>query len=144
MRPISQVVAVAIVPLLGAACAHADLQERGQTAVLRSPGGRHLVEVEGGAVYVDGRRVRAAAGRAQVVVAPTWRADGDGLAWIERDAGETRLVVLAPLSRDPEPMSWTLPRELEQERIHWAGATRIVVGPALMAPRAVASWSEER
>src|SRR5215813_3399049 len=65
----------------------------------RSPCGRHLVEIDGGAVFVDGRRVHPSTGEVEVLGVPTWRADGDALAWLERGAGETRLVVLPEVSR---------------------------------------------
>jgi hypothetical protein len=108
----------------------------------RSPCGRHLVEVDGGAIWLDGRRVHPLLGSVQVLVTPAWRDDGDAVAWIERAAGETRLVVLPSLSAGAEPLAWPLPRALGSERIHWAGDRRVVVGPAPLEPRAVASWTE--
>jgi hypothetical protein len=108
----------------------------------RSPGGRHLVEVDGGAVYVDGRRVHPTSGNVTVLATPSWRDDGDAVAWLERAAGETRLVVLPALSSFAEPLAWPLPRALGGERVHWAGERRVVVGPAPLEPRAVASWTD--
>jgi hypothetical protein len=106
----------------------------------RSPCGRHLVEVDGGAVFVDGRRVHPAIGSVEVLREPCWRGDGDALAWIERGAGETRLVVVPELSKRADPIAWPLPRALGGERIHWAGDARIVVGPEELQPLAVATW----
>src|SRR6476659_3701531 len=83
----------------------------------RSPCGRHLVEVDGGAVYVDGRRVHPSSGNVTVLATPLWRDDGDAVAWLERVAGETRLVVLPTLSSYTEPLAWPLPRALGSERI---------------------------
>ena len=108
----------------------------------RSPCGRHLVEVDGGAVFVDGRRVHPSLGSVDVLGQPTWRSDGDAVAWIERQHGETRLVVVPSLGQPYEPLVWPLPRALGQDRVHWAGANRIVVGPEELTPRAVASWSD--
>jgi hypothetical protein len=77
-----------------------------------------------------------------VLQAPTWRPDGDALAWLERRAGETRLVVLPEVARPSETIVWPLPSVLAQDRVHWAGENKVVVGPEALQPRAVASWSE--
>jgi hypothetical protein len=113
-----------------------------QFAAQRSPCGRHIVEVESGAVFVDGRRIHPSVGAVQVLHAPSWRADGDALAWLERRAGETRLVVLPELAHPADTIVWPLPKALAQDQVHWAGANKIVVGPEMLQPRAVASWSE--
>jgi hypothetical protein len=114
-----------------------------QFAPQRSPCGRHLVEVDGGAVFVDGRRVHPSAGSVQVLGAPTWRQDGAALAWLERRAGETRLVVVPEVSQPSEALVWPLPRALAHDRPHWAGKNKVVVGPEPLQPRAVASWTEQ-
>jgi hypothetical protein len=110
----------------------------------RSPGGRHIVAVQRGAVYVDGQRIRAGGRAVEVLAAPTWRADGTAVAWTERGDGETRLVVLAQVGRGAEPMVWPLPGIADQDSVHWSGATKVVVGPSLLEPRAVANWSEQQ
>ena len=66
-----------------------------------SPCGRHVVEVAGGAVLIDGRRVRSADDDVFVIAPPTWRGDGSALAWIERSRGEARLVVVPDLDGAP-------------------------------------------
>ncbi len=112
-------------------------------APARSPCGRHLVEVDGGAVFVDGRRVHPDAGSVDVLGPPTWRADGDAVAWLERHRGETRLVVVPQVAApSSEPLVWPLPRALGQDRLHWSGRARVIVGPEELAPRAVATWDE--
>src|SRR5579871_6457366 len=111
-----------------------------QFAAVRSPCGRHVVEVDGGAVFVDGRRVHPDAGSVEVLAQPAWRGDGDALAWIERHRGETRLVVVPSMAASESPLVWPLPRALGGDRVHWAGASRIVVGPDELQPRAIATW----
>jgi hypothetical protein len=107
-----------------------------------SPCGRHVVEVARGAVLIDGRRVRSADSDVFVVAPPTWRRDGSALAWIERSRGEARLVVVPDLDGAPDPLPWTLPTVSTSDRVFWAGDRRVVVGPAVLAPRAIATWSE--
>jgi hypothetical protein len=109
---------------------------------LASPCGRHVVEVARGAVLIDGRRVRSPDGDVFVVAPPTWRRDGSALAWIERSRGEARLVVVPDLDGAPDPLPWTLPAVSSADRVFWAGDRRVVVGPAVLAPRAIATWSE--
>jgi hypothetical protein len=106
-----------------------------------SPCGRHVAEVIGGAVFVDGRRVRVSEGNGFVVAPPTWRKDGSAVAWIERSHGEARLVV-AEVEDGSAPMPWTLPGVSGDDRVFWAGPRRVVVGPAILAPRAIASWAD--
>jgi hypothetical protein len=119
------------------------LQARGpQTlAPSASPGGRHVVHVANGAVFVDGRRVHAVGASVYLLVPPTWRADGGAVAWIERSEGEVRLVVLPEIAPGAEPMPWVLPALPGGDQVFWAARNRIVVGPALLTPRAVASWT---
>jgi len=106
--------------------------------LLDSPCGRHQVIVERGEVFVDGQRVHAEGDPADALSTPAWRHDGSALAWLERRRGETRLVVLPSLGESP--LAWALPRTLGQERVHWADDNRVVVGPALLQPLAIASW----
>jgi hypothetical protein len=113
-----------------------------QMPPIKSPSGHHLVEVDGGAVYLDGQRVHPDVGMVHVLSSPVFRSDGDALAWVERGGGGTRLVVLPQLSSAAPAMAWPLPRALGQDRIHWAADNRVVVGPDLLQPRAVASWTE--
>jgi hypothetical protein len=99
-----------------------------------------VVEVEGGAVIVDGRRVHPALGSVELLRPPSWRSDGEALAWLERHRGETRLVVLPTV--ESEPIAWVVPRALAGDQLHWAGDARVVLGPRPLEPRAVASWTE--
>ena len=107
-----------------------------------SPDGRHVAEVIGGAVFIDGRRVRASEGTAFVLAPPTWRRDGNAVAWIERRAGRVRLVVVPAIDDGSEPLPWTLPVIAPEDRVYWAGQRRVVVGPEILAPRAIASWTD--
>jgi hypothetical protein len=108
----------------------------------RSPCGRHSVEVRAGSVFVDGRRVHPADGAVYLLAPPTFRRDGGAVAWLERVAGEVRLVVVPELGPSIEPLPWALPTVAGDDQIFWTGARRVVVGPAMLAPRAVASWSD--
>jgi len=107
-----------------------------------SPCGRHVAEVIGGAVYVDGRRVRTADGNVFVLAPPIWRRDGRAVAWIERSNGEARVVVIDGVDGRVAPLPLTLPAVAADDRVFWAGPQRLVIGPALLAPRAVATWDE--
>ena len=107
-----------------------------------SPCGRHVAEVIGGAVYIDGRRVRTAEGNAFVLAPPIWRRDGRAVAWIERSRGEARVVVVDGVDHRVAPLPLALPEVAADDRVFWAGPQRIVIGPALLAPRAVATWEQ--
>jgi hypothetical protein len=111
-------------------------------AKVTSPCGRHVVEVVGGAVLIDGRRVRPSEDSVFVVAPPTWRRDGSALAWIERSRGESRLVVVPDLDAGRDTLPWTLPVVSSDDRVFWAGPQRVVVGPAVLAPRAIATWTD--
>jgi hypothetical protein len=109
-----------------------------------SPCGGHTVEVIKGAVFVDGRRIHTSTGSVYLLAPPTWRRDGRALAWVERHEGSVsaELIVLPSMGGEPEPMPWTLPSVSSDDQIFWAGPRRVVVGPALLVPRAVATWTE--
>jgi hypothetical protein len=107
-----------------------------------SPDGRHVAEVIGGAVYVDGRRVRTADGNVYVLAPPIWRRDGRAVAWIERSSGEARVVVIDGVDSRVAPLPLTLPDVASDDRVFWAGQQRLHIGPALLTPRAVATWNE--
>ena len=107
-----------------------------------SPCGRHVVEVVGGAVRIDGRRVRSSEDSVFVIAPPSWRRDGSALAWIERSRGEARLVVVPDLDTGSDTLPWTLPAVSPDDRVFWAGPKRVIVGPAVLAPRAIATWTE--
>ena len=110
--------------------------------VVPAPAGRHVVEVARGAVLLDGRPVRSTGGHVYVVAAPTWRRDGRAVAWIERSDGKLRLVVVPDVAAPGETLPWSLPIVASDDQIFWAGPRRVVVGPALLTPRAVASWTD--
>jgi hypothetical protein len=109
-----------------------------------SPGGQHYVDVVAGVVFVDGHRVHPSSGAVYLLAPPSWRRDGRAVAWVERQEGASspQLVVIPAVDGRPEPMPWTLPSVSPEDQIFWAGPQRVVVGPALLVPRAVASWSE--
>ena len=111
-------------------------------APVASPGGRHTVEVRSGGVFLDGRRVHPSGGSVYVLGSPTFRSDGGAVAWLERTSGETRLVVVPELGRRVEPLPWTLPGLRADAQVFWAGSNKVVVGPELLAPIAVASWTD--
>jgi len=104
--------------------------------------GRHRLEIARGAVFVDGRRVSPSARDVRVLAPLACRSDGTAVAWVERGDGETRLLVLPAMERHTDALPWRLPFVASDDRVFWATRTRVVVGPSLLAPRAVASWSE--
>jgi hypothetical protein len=110
-----------------------------------SPCGKHHVDVVAGVVFVDGHRVHPSAGAVYLVAPPSWRRDGKAVAWVERREGSPspQLVVIPAVEgSQPEAMPWTLPSVSPEDQIFWAGPRRVVVGPALLVPRAVATWTE--
>jgi len=104
--------------------------------------GRHSLEIARGALFVDGRRVHPANRTVDVLARPTCRSDGRAVAWIERGDGETRLLVLTEMEGRTDALPWRLPFVASGDHVFWAARTRVVVGPSLLAPRAVASWTE--
>ena len=52
------------------------------------------------------------------------------------------LVVLPALTSGTEPLAWQIPPALGQDRLYWAGPSRVVVGTEALEPHAVASWTE--
>jgi hypothetical protein len=109
-----------------------------------SPCGRHYVDVVAGVVFVDGQRVHRESGAVYLLAPPSWRRDGRAVAWVERQegTGSAQLVIIPAVDGRPEPMPWTLPSVSPDDQIFWAGPQRVVVGPALLVPHAVASWTE--
>lgn len=105
-----------------------------------SPCGQHVAQVARGAVFVDGTRVHPNTGAVEVLRLPLWRRDGRALAWIERRDGTTRLVVVHP-NEAADALAWNLPSVAGGDRLFWAGPTHLVVGPALLQPRAIARFS---
>jgi hypothetical protein len=118
--------------------------ERGPQTLrpVASPCGRHVAEVIGGFVYVDGRRIRTSDGNVFVLAPPIWRRDGRAVAWIERSNGQARVVVIDGVDDRVAPLPLALPAVASDDRVFWAGPQRLVIGPALLAPRAVATWNE--
>ncbi len=107
---------------------------------------RPSLRVARGAVFLDGQRVHPGAGKVDIVVHPTWRRDRCAVAWVERAGPEraARLIVLRALDEGPASiLPWQLPALDRKDWLFWADDTRVVVGRALLAPRAVASWTEE-
>jgi len=107
--------------------------------------GRHVVEVAGETIRLDGAAVVSDHARAeppQIAVAPRWRRDCGAVAWVEVNGGERRLVVIPSVAAAAAPaLNWTLPPPQGSERIFWIGRARITVGATALKPRAVASWS---
>lgn len=118
--------------------------ERGPQTLrpVASPDGRHVAEVIGGAVYVDRKRIRTADGNVFVLAPPIWRRDGRAVAWIERANGQARVVVIDGVGDRVAPLPLALPAVAADDRVFWAGPQRLHIGPALLAPRAVATWDQ--
>jgi len=109
-----------------------------------SPCGRHTLSVRGGAVFVDGRRVHRPGERVQVTALPVWRQDGAAVAWTERTSVGARLAVVVDVAKPDAPMFWSIPSPASEDHLAWAGPHRVVVGNNILAPRAVASWTEDQ
>ena len=77
-----------------------------------------------------------------VLAPPIWRRDGRAVAWIERSNGEARVVVIDGVGDRVAPLPLALPAVAADDRVFWAGQQRIHIGPALLAPRAVATWND--
>jgi hypothetical protein len=119
--------------------------ERGPQTVrpVASPDGRHVAEVIGGAVYVDGRRVRTSEGNAFVLAAADLAA--------RRTCRRLDRTQQRSGARGRASTAWTTVSRrcrsrcrpvASDDRVFWAGQQRIHIGPALLAPRAVATWNE--
>ena len=94
-------------------------------------------------MLIDGRRVRSADADVFVIAPPTWRGDGSAAGLDRAQPDEARLVVVPDPDGAPEPLPWTLPAVSTDDRVFWAGKRRVVVGLAVLAPRApIATWSE--
>jgi hypothetical protein len=106
--------------------------------------GRHVVDVAGTAVRLDGRPLSSSGGEMEIVVAPKWRRDCGAVAWVETSGSERHLVVIPSVAPSrgaaTESLHWTLPPADGDERIFWVGRSRITIGVAVLKPRAVASW----
>jgi hypothetical protein len=109
-----------------------------------SPCGRHTLSVSGGSVFVDGHRVHRPGEQVQVTAVPVWRRDGAAVAWMERTNIGVRLAVLVDVAKPDAPMFWSIPSPAGQDHLAWAGPHRVVVGNNILAPRAVASWTEDQ
>ena len=103
--------------------------------------GRQVVEMVGGAVRLDGKPLRSSAAEGEILVAPAWRRGCSAVAWIDLRDAERRLMVVPSIGDGAETLSWALPPTRDEERIFWVGPSRIVVGVAMLQPRAMASWS---
>jgi hypothetical protein len=122
-------------------CASAALLAGAQTAAAASCRPRAL-QVVRGQVLLDGQRVHPGADRVRMLGRPIWRADRCAVAWIERRGPVTRLVVIPQIEGPPSALPWHLPAVSRADRVFWAARTRVVVGRHLLAPRAVATWTE--
>ncbi len=103
--------------------------------------GRHVVEVVGGTVRLDGEPLASSGDEVEIVVAPTWRRDCGAVAWVQGYGPERRLIVVPSIGAGAQSLSWGLPPTAGDERIFWVGRSRIAVGVAMLQPRAMASWS---
>ena len=99
-------------------------------------------------MFLGGRRIHPDAGKVQILVRPIWRRNRCAVAWIERTGTGAPALIVIPALPDiaaaPAPGSilpWPLPSVSARDRLFWAGDTRVIVGPALLAPRAVATWT---
>lgn len=100
-----------------------------------------MVQFVTGSVRVDDEVVASGASGVEIAIAPSWRHDCRSVAWVERRGTDRQLVVIPTVGRGGQSLHWVLPPAAEDDHIFWVGRSRISVGPVLLKPRAIASWS---
>jgi hypothetical protein len=111
-----------------------------QTRVVVAPDRTRFVEVfADGRVRLDGHHVLNREG--QLLGVPVWRRDSRALAFLQRSPHGLQLHVLPDLET-VRPLVWTIPALVERQlHLFWIAAQRVGVGPAVLMPRVVVSWT---
>jgi hypothetical protein len=108
--------------------------------VVRSPDRLKFVEVvAGGRVRLNGHHLLSGPGL--ILGGPIWRQDSRALAFLQRSPRGLELYVLPDLEA-VRPLIWTIPPLVEKQlHLFWIAAQRVGIGPAVLMPRVVVSWT---
>jgi hypothetical protein len=101
--------------------------------------GAHALTL-GADVVFDGKSIARTATAPVFPGRPAWRSDCAGVAWIQRSAGVTSLIVLTASGADVVARSWSLPPIAMGDRVFWADAKTVTVGEDLLNPRVIARF----
>lgn len=105
-----------------------------------SPNGRHVVQVRGQLLYIDGRlrAFGAPLGR------PVWRRDSGALAFVRRGQRRQLELVVVPGLRGQELIVWRVPPLVgRRPRLAWLGRYAVGLGKRVLMPRVVFRWTTQ-
>ncbi|MCC6751395.1 MAG: hypothetical protein IT371_27335 [Deltaproteobacteria bacterium] len=101
---------------------------------------RPIIKVDDHIVWPRGSTT--AARKRQLISPLSWSPDGSGLAFLERDGKEARLVVLLVVDNHEGDLTWPLPKGANggENKLFWA-QNKVLIGESAFKPRFAASWN---